>query len=105
MSLSHTTSEQFACGYRIDFSDGGGPEGRVLHIGSLEECERMARVFPGVAYSGSRPNPRAFVVVAPYPQTDESQLKANDPLCAHGVSLFAHCESCALVEANHGDQS
>jgi len=41
--------------YLIHFSDGGDPEGNLLHEGTEEECERLATMLPAVSYSGPRP--------------------------------------------------
>ena len=56
---------QYVCGYLIRFSDGGQPEGRVLHRGTREECERMGKVMLAVSYSGSRPDPPAEFFIVP----------------------------------------
>ncbi len=47
-------SEQWVAGYVIDFTDGES-QGRVLHEGTLEDCENMRRLLPAVSYSGARP--------------------------------------------------
>jgi hypothetical protein len=36
---------KFACGYIINFNDGGKSEEQVLHIGSLEECQKMEKIL------------------------------------------------------------
>ena len=54
----------YFCGYLIHFSDGGEPEERVLHHGTLEDCQRLGLMMPAVNYSGGRPDPRCeFVIV------------------------------------------
>lgn len=62
-STKATAEEEFICGYVIEFSDGGDPEGGILHQGTLEDCERVANMIPGVAYSGSRPVAQARIVI------------------------------------------
>lgn len=44
---------KFACGYVLEFAE-GEPEEQVLHVGTLEECERMSDLIPAVSYSGER---------------------------------------------------
>ena len=57
-------SKNFVCGYVIDFNDGGESEEQVLGRGSLEDCEYIGSLVPGVAYSGARPVKEArFVIV------------------------------------------
>lgn len=41
--------------YLIHFSDGGEPEGQVLHEGTEESCREIARLLPAISYSGPRP--------------------------------------------------
>lgn len=65
--MTHPTKDQYLFGYRIEFGDGGKPEAQILHKGTLEECEEMCRLLPGVVYSGPRPDPRAYFVIAPIP--------------------------------------
>lgn len=55
--------QQFVCGYVIEFRDGGEPEAEVLHVGSLEDCEKVSSLIPGVAYSGDRPVEGARIVI------------------------------------------
>jgi len=58
-------SKTYVCGYLIRFSDGGEPEERVLHRGTLEECQRIGKVMLAVSYSGDRPDPKCeFVDIA-----------------------------------------
>lgn len=61
----------WVCGYVLTFSDGGEPEEQVLHVGTREECERVADLVPAVSYSGSRPCSTARMVVCPYPEVEE----------------------------------
>lgn len=55
MEIKSQQERRFICGYIIEFTDGGEPEGAVLHEGTLDECERVMEMIPGVSYSGSRP--------------------------------------------------
>jgi hypothetical protein len=41
--------------YLIHFSDGGDPEGQLLHEGTEDECVKLANMLPAVSYSGQRP--------------------------------------------------
>lgn len=50
---------QWALACVLEFGDGGEPEGRVLHVGTEAECERLAGMMPAVAYNGARPVVRA----------------------------------------------
>lgn len=54
-SVPTETSDEWVCAYCIDFTDGGPAEGRVLHRGTLEDCQRTSNLMPGIAYSGDRP--------------------------------------------------
>jgi hypothetical protein len=63
---------QFASGYVIEFSDGGPPEEQVLHVGTKEACERVMGLISAVAYSGSRPNPTARLVIVELAQDSRS---------------------------------
>lgn len=68
-----TDSQQIAeqpwvCGYILEFSDGGEPEEQILHTGTREECLRTADLIPAISYSGSRPSPKASMVVCPLPE-------------------------------------
>jgi hypothetical protein len=56
---------KYVCGYLIHFSDGGGPEERVLHRGALEECQRIGTLMLAVSYSGGRPDPKCEFVIVP----------------------------------------
>jgi hypothetical protein len=60
----------WVCGYVLEFSDGDEPEEQVLHIGTEEECKRVADLLPAVSYSGTRPDPEARMIVKPYPRDD-----------------------------------
>ena len=72
--MSQTTAD-YVCGYLIHFSDGGEPEERVLHRGTLEECQRIGTLMLAVSYSGGRPDPRCeFVIV----QQQEEESNATD---------------------------
>ena len=55
----------YAGGYVIEFDDGGEPDEQVLVTGTEEECERVLAFLPAVAYSGTRPVRRAYLVIAP----------------------------------------
>lgn len=48
-----TVGERYAVGYVLTFEDGEQSE-QVLHIGTKEECERVADLVPAVAVSGPR---------------------------------------------------
>jgi hypothetical protein len=65
MNPTPVAAIKYICGYLIHFSDGGEPEGRVLHRGSRDECERMGQVVLAVSYSGPRPDPRAEFFIVP----------------------------------------
>ena len=54
---------KYVCGYLIHFSDGGVPEERVLHRGTLVECQRIGTLMLAVSYSGSRPDPKCELVI------------------------------------------
>lgn len=56
---------EWVCGYVLEFTDGGEPEVQVLHVGTQEECERVADLVPAIAYSGDRPTGEARMVVRP----------------------------------------
>ena len=70
--MSRTTAA-YACGYLIHFSDGGEPEERVLHRGTLEECQRIGTLMLAVSYSGGRPDPKSEFVIVP-----EEESSATD---------------------------
>ncbi len=67
------TNKKFAAGYVIRFSDGGESEEQVLWVGSLEECERLGDLLPGVAYKGNRPVQDIEFVIASLPETQEGE--------------------------------
>ncbi len=46
-------SEHYAVGYVLTYEDGEQVE-QVLHIGTKEECEKVADLMPAVAVSGPR---------------------------------------------------
>jgi hypothetical protein len=46
---------EFVAGYVIEFSDGGEPEGVVLHRGTKTTCERLKANLGAISYSGDRP--------------------------------------------------
>lgn len=54
-------AREWMLGYVLEFSDGGEPEAKLLHVGTEEECERLAGSLPAVAYNGPRPVSRAFM--------------------------------------------
>lgn len=58
------------CGYVIKFTDGGENEAEVLHVGTKEECERVADLIPAVAYSGNRPVKDCWMRVAKLPDPE-----------------------------------
>jgi len=62
--------ERFACGYVLEFSDGGEPEEQVLHVGTKDECARLMDLVPAVAYSGDRPIADARMVVVPLKESE-----------------------------------
>ena len=45
----------FVCMYQLTFSDGGEPEYGLLHRGSRESCEEVAKIIPAISYSCGRP--------------------------------------------------
>ena len=55
---------KWAIGYEISFHDEGETEYRILQDGlcSAKECEEMADLLPGVAYSGPRPVKAAYLI-------------------------------------------
>jgi len=61
------SSEEWVCGYVIEFDDGGEPESQVLHVGSKESCEAVSDMLPAVLYSGDRPIKDAYMRVVPAP--------------------------------------
>ncbi len=69
---------------RITFQDGGEPEESVLHFGSFEACDKVARSLPGLAYNGDRPVSGATVSVFPlHPICPKCQCRhAGDDACA-----------------------
>ena len=71
--MSRTTAA-YVCGYLIHFSDGGEPEERVLHRGTLEECQRIAKVMLAISYSGGRPDPKCEFVIVP----EQEESNATD---------------------------
>jgi len=62
------------CAYVLEFSDGGPDEARLLHAGTLEECDRTADSIPAASYNGDRPVRQAHVIVT----TAESWQEAAD---------------------------
>ena len=56
---------EYILGCVIDFSDGGDPEGQIIHRGTKKECEKVKELIPGVSYSGSRPIKGARFFIAP----------------------------------------
>lgn len=56
-----------ACGYVIEFSDGGEAEEQVLHKGSEASCRRVLEMTPAVMYSGSRPVKECYGVIVELP--------------------------------------
>jgi hypothetical protein len=48
----------------IEFED-GHLEGQVFHVGTKAECERVANMMPGVAYSGPERVLGARVIICP----------------------------------------
>jgi hypothetical protein len=66
--------------YMLQFSDGGNAEAVILHEGSEESCRKVADMFPGVTYSGPRPNPKASVNVCLKKTFEEwSRVSADIP--------------------------
>ncbi len=49
----------YALVYELTFTDGGEPEGQVLHVGTLDDCRRCMKMIPAIAYSGDRPGVQA----------------------------------------------
>lgn len=68
MDLPVKSEREWICGYRIEFTDDGPPVAEVLHVGTQDECERMADLLPAVAYSGARPIKGAHLVVCEVPE-------------------------------------
>lgn len=58
--------ENFVAGYKIEFSDGGEPEVKFLHIGTKQDCERVLEMLSGVAYSGKRPGAEVYRFLISY---------------------------------------
>lgn len=72
MTNENLTTEKWVVGYALDFEDGES-EGRVIHRGTLEECERVRNLMPAVSYSGDRKVERAHSFVMR--QSDWETLK------------------------------
>lgn len=70
---------RFACGYVLRFTDGGHDEEQVLHIGTKEECERLAEQIPAVAYGGGRPVRDAAFVIVELPRKEEPAARSSSP--------------------------
>lgn len=51
----------YVCAYVLEYED--RTEGRVLHTGTKESCQRLAGMLPAVAVNDSPKN--AFMVVIP----------------------------------------
>lgn len=66
----------FVCGCIIEFTDGGEPESQILHRGTLEECERVGKLIPGIAYKGSRPVKEARFVIRGLSQSEVDEREA-----------------------------
>lgn len=56
----YSPSDQYVAVYVIEFTDDGLAEVQVIHRGSMEECERVHQLLPGIAYKGSRPIKGAY---------------------------------------------
>lgn len=56
---------EYVAGYVIEFTDGGNPEGKVLHRGTKEECQRCSETVNGISYSGDRPVKDGYFFVVP----------------------------------------
>jgi hypothetical protein len=59
------SSERWVCGYLIEFADGSEPEAKVVHIGTRDECEKLADSLPPVSYLGVLPVKQATLVIGP----------------------------------------
>jgi hypothetical protein len=64
------SDEQFVCAAVIEFSDGGQPEAQIMHTGTLKSCFRVRELLPALVYAGSRPDPKAMLVVIPKSRWD-----------------------------------
>ncbi len=92
---------RYACGYVLDFAEGEAEE-QVLHVGTLAECEQIAALLPGVAYSGPRKCTGARFVIVPVEAGggDQPERKAAPfPGCTFGVLLMVVFWSTALAAA------
>lgn len=47
-------SDEYLAGYIIEFSDGGPPEGQILHRGTKKSCDQVVALLAAVSYSGDR---------------------------------------------------
>ncbi|MGL1645769.1 hypothetical protein ACSTHO_23620, partial [Vibrio parahaemolyticus] len=69
------TEEQWICAVKLEFSDGGVPEGQLIHRGTKEECERVYDMLPAISYRGSRPVSEARLLL----MVDREWLASTKP--------------------------
>lgn len=74
MTEKKAKTAAWLCGYIIEFTDGGEPEGGILHEGSREDCEKVRDMIPGVSYSGDRPIKHATIGVWQDESAEAAQL-------------------------------
>lgn len=74
----------------IEFADDDPPEERIVHMGSQEACDEVARSLPGVSYSGDRQPRNAFVGVYPLEDVVKEACEEGHPRC-HVCGRRATC--------------
>jgi len=56
---------EYVAGFVIEFTDGGEPEGQILHRGTKDECQNISTTVGAVSYSGDRPLKEGHFFVVP----------------------------------------
>ena len=74
----------YACGYVLTFTDGGEDEEQVVHVGTLDECERTMKLLLSVAYSGDRPGVVAEGVIVALAPDHPLAKRAQHPEAVEG---------------------
>lgn len=59
--MSDVDELAWTCGYVLEYPD--RIEGRVLHEGSREDCERTADLIPAISVSGEMPQDSRMLVM------------------------------------------